>query len=219
VKGNTFYKRFGKRPLDVTVAGAGLVLLSPVLVLVAAGVLVFLGRPVLFRQRRAGQRGRPFAMLKFRSMTDARDKEGRLLLDEVRLTAFGRLLRSTSLDELPNLWNVLKGDMSLVGPRPLPIEYVSLYTSEQAQRLNVLPGLVSLNGLYDRNAQSWERMFHYDVMYTAGISLREDARILLQMIPVILSCSGVERGRHDEESDFSRRLKAMQSREHTPVCS
>ena len=118
MKGNTFYQRLGKRALDVTVAAVGMLLFSPVLVLVAAGSLAFLGRPLLFRQRRAGQRGRSFAMLKFRSMTDARDAEGRLLPDEVRLTAFGRLLRNTSLDELPNLWNVLKGDMSLVGPRP-----------------------------------------------------------------------------------------------------
>jgi lipopolysaccharide/colanic/teichoic acid biosynthesis glycosyltransferase len=109
--------------------------------------------------------------------------------------------------------------MSLVGPRPLPTEYVPIYTPEQAQRLKVVPGLVSLNGLYDRNAQSWEKMFHYDVMYTERISLREDLRILLQMIPVILSCSGVERGKHDERSDFSRRVKALRSGERTPVGS
>ena len=213
MSGPGLYVRLGKRAMDVTVAGAALVLLSPVFLLVAAGVLVFLCRPVLFRQGRAGKHGRPFTMVKFRSMTDARDEEGRLLPDEVRLTAFGRFLRSASLDELPNLWSVLRGDMSLVGPRPLPTEYVELYTPEQAERLNVAPGLVSLNGLYGRNAQPWERIFHYDVMYTKRVSLSEDLGILLRMISVVLGRKGVDRGRHDEGSDFARRLKAMQSRE------
>jgi len=210
------YERWGNRALDLTLAAA-LLLLSPVFLTDAAGVWLCMGGPILFRQRRAGRLGKPFTLYKFRTMTRERRPDGRLLPDQVRLTPLGRFLRSTSLDELPNLWNVLNGDMSLVGPRPLPIEYVPLYSPDQARRLDVRPGLVSLNGLYDRNGQPWEKMFHYDVLYTQRITLREDLRILFGMIPVVLSRNGIHRGRHDENSDFARRLRAMQSGEGSPV--
>ena len=211
------YERWGKRALDLTLAAVALLLLSPVFLLVAAGVWLCMGHPVLFQQRRAGRLGKPFTLYKFRTMTGERGPDGRLLPDQVRLTPLGRFLRSTSLDELPNLWNVLNGDMSLVGPRPLPIEYVPLYSPDQARRLDVRPGLVSLNGLYDRSGQPWEKMFHYDVLYTQRITLREDLRILFGMIPVVLSRNGIHRGRHDENSDFARRLRAMQSGEGSSV--
>ncbi len=205
------YLRYGKRAMDVVVAGGALAIAGLPMLLVAAGVLLFLGRPVLFRQRRAGKHGMPFTMLKFRTMTNATDANGRLLPDAARLTAFGKFLRSTSLDELPNLWNVLTGDMSLVGPRPLPVEYVPLYTPEQARRLDMVPGLVSLNGLYERVNQSWETMFHYDVQYTERVSPKEDLRIILGMIPVVLSRNGAERGDHGSDSPFAQAIAAQRA--------
>ncbi|MCL6508400.1 MAG: sugar transferase [Bryobacteraceae bacterium] len=207
------YERWGKRVLDVTLAAAALLMLSPVFLVVAAAVWLCMGRPVLFQQRRAGRLGKPFMVYKFRTMTEDRGPDGRLLPDEERLTRLGRFLRRWSLDELPQLWNVVRGEMSLVGPRPLPAEYVPLYSPDQARRLDVRPGLVCLNGLYDRNGQPLEKMFHYDVLYTESISLRKDLGILFRMIPVVLSGNGIHRGRQDENSDLARRLRAVHSGE------
>ncbi|NCC97697.1 MAG: sugar transferase, partial [Synergistales bacterium] len=160
-----------KRALDVVLSLMGLVVLSPVLLCTALAVAVKLGRPVLFRQRRPGLNGKPFYMLKFRTMTDGRDKKGNLLPDEVRLTSFGKLLRSTSLDELPELLNVLKGDMSLVGPRPLLMEYLPLYSPDQARRHQVRPGITGWAQVNGRNALSWEDKFALDVWYVDNWSI------------------------------------------------
>lgn len=167
-----------KRLLDVVGAMTGLVLFSPLLVIVALLVRKNLGAPVLFRQTRPGLHGRPFRMLKFRSMRDSLGPDGHALPDEQRLTRFGRWLRASSLDELPELWNVLKGDMSLVGPRPLLMEYLSLYTPEQARRHEVRPGVTGWAQINGRNAISWEEKFALDVWYVDHQSLMLDGRIL-----------------------------------------
>src|SRR5512139_2787118 len=159
------YRRFGKRSFDLLLTMPLLVLLSPVLAFVALSVWVRLGSPVLFRQRRPGLKGRPFTIYKFRTMTDARDAQGHLLPDTERLTRFGRFLRSTSLDELPELFNVLKGEMSLVGPRPLLMQYLERYTPEQAQRLEMRPGLTGWAQINGRNAITWEQKFELDIWY------------------------------------------------------
>ena len=168
-----------KRALDILAASAGLVVLAPVLLLVAVLVRLKLGRPVLFRQARGGYRGRTFEVFKFRTMTDARDDQGRLLPDARRLTRFGRLLRSTSLDELPQLFNVLRGDMSLVGPRPLTAVYLPRYSPEQARRHEVRPGITGWAQVNGRNGLSWPERFRYDVWYVDHRCLRLDLKILL----------------------------------------
>lgn len=167
-----------KRLFDLVVASAALVVLSPLLIACAALVAILLGRPVLFRQERPGLHGRPFDLVKFRTMTDARDSDGRLLPDASRLTAFGRFLRSTSLDELPELWNVVEGKMSLVGPRPLLMEYLPLYSPRQARRHEVRPGVTGWAQVNGRNALSWEEKFALDVWYVDNRSFVLDLRIL-----------------------------------------
>ena len=180
-----------KRAFDVAAAAVGLVVLSPVLAGVALAVRLRLGAPVLFRQERPGLHGRPFIMLKFRTMTDARDAAGRLLPDAERLTPLGRLLRSTSLDELPELWNVLRGDMSLVGPRPLLVRYLDRYTPEQARRHEVRPGLTGWAQVNGRNALTWEEKFALDVWYVDHASLALDLKILLLTLRRVLAREGI----------------------------
>jgi len=180
-----------KRAFDVAAAAVGLVVLSPVLAGVALAVRLRLGAPVLFRQERPGLHGRPFTMLKFRTMTDARDAAGRLLPDAERLTPLGRLLRSTSLDELPELWNVLRGDMSLVGPRPLLVRYLDRYTPEQARRHEVRPGLTGWAQVNGRNALTWEEKFALDVWYVDHASLALDLKILLLTLRRVLAREGI----------------------------
>ena len=167
-----------KRLFDLTAAALGLLALALPLLALIALVRIKLGRPVFFRQTRPGLHGRPFQMVKFRTMTDARGPDGALLPDADRLTPFGRFLRSTSLDELPELWNVLRGDMSLVGPRPLLMEYLPLYTPEQARRHAVRPGITGWAQVNGRNALSWEEKFALDVWYVDHQSLWLDIRIL-----------------------------------------
>jgi lipopolysaccharide/colanic/teichoic acid biosynthesis glycosyltransferase len=167
-----------KRLLDVSVSLLALGLLSPVLLGTAVVVRVLLGSPVCFTQLRPGLGGKPFRMIKFRTMTDARDAHGELLPDEQRLTRFGRMLRASSLDELPELWNVLKGDMSLVGPRPLLMEYLPLYSPEQARRHEVRPGITGWAQINGRNAISWEQKFALDVWYVEHRSVWLDMKIL-----------------------------------------
>lgn len=167
-----------KRVFDVGIAVTGLVVLAFPLLLLALLVRYKLGCPVLFRDLRPGRNGAPFELIKFRSMTDARGADGEWLPDAQRLTSFGRFLRSTSLDELPELWNVLKGEMSLVGPRPLLIEYLPLYTPEQARRHEVLPGITGWAQVNGRNAISWERKFELDVWYVDHQSFALDLKIL-----------------------------------------
>jgi lipopolysaccharide/colanic/teichoic acid biosynthesis glycosyltransferase len=178
-----------KRAFDAVVAFAALVLLSPVIAVVALLVRVALGRPVLFRQRRPGLGGRPFTLYKFRTMRPAADPAS--TREEDRITRVGALLRSTSLDELPELWNVLRGDMSLVGPRPLLLEYLPLYTPEQARRHEVRPGITGWAQVNGRNAISWEEKFRLDVWYVDHRSFGLDLRILLRTIRKVFSREGV----------------------------
>lgn len=181
----------GKRALDLLIALPALVLLSPVIGAVALLVRRKLGAPVLFRQVRPGLHGQPFALYKFRTMTDARDAQGALLPAAARLTPFGRLLRKTSLDELPQLWNVARGDISLVGPRPLLMEYLPLYSPEQARRHEVRPGITGWAQVNGRNAISWEEKFRYDVEYVERQSLAFDLRILLLTALRVFQRAGV----------------------------
>lgn len=180
-----------KRLMDVLLAGLALLLLGLPLLLLAAVIRLRLGSPVLFRQIRPGLRGRPFTMVKFRTMTDARGPDEELLPDAQRLTPFGRFLRATSLDEMPELWNVLRGDMSLVGPRPLLMEYLPLYTPEQARRHAVRPGITGWAQVNGRNALSWEDRFKLDVWYVDHRSLWLDLRILWLTVCKVLQREGI----------------------------
>lgn len=172
------YRQWGKRLYDVVSAVAALVILSPVFLGLAVLVRVKLGTPLFFRQRRPGLNGKPFTIYKFRTMTDAHDAHGQLLPDAERLTKFGRFLRSTSLDELPELFNVLKGDISLVGPRPLLMQYLERYTPEQARRHVVRPGITGWAQINGRNAIAWEEKFELDVWYVEHVSLALDMKIM-----------------------------------------
>ncbi|MEW6505798.1 MAG: sugar transferase [Chloroflexota bacterium] len=179
---NRVYVRCGKRLLDLVLTISSLIVLLPLLALLALVVRVTLGLPVLFRQQRPGLHGMPFTLYKFRTMTDECDANGNLLPDAERLTPFGRFLRSTSLDELPELWNVLRGDMSLVGPRPLLMQYLDRYTPEQARRHEVRPGITGWAQVNGRNAISWDEKFKLDVWYVDHQSLALDLRIILMTV-------------------------------------
>jgi lipopolysaccharide/colanic/teichoic acid biosynthesis glycosyltransferase len=187
----SIYRLRGKRVFDITVSAASLIVCSPLLLTVALLVRWQLGAPVLFRQQRAGLRGRPFMLLKFRTMTDARGADGSLLPDGMRLTSFGRALRRSSADELPELWNVLRGEMSLVGPRPLLLRYVERYTPQQARRLEVRPGITGLAQVDGRNSLPWDDRFRLDVAYVDTVSFGLDVRLLLRTIGTVLSRQGV----------------------------
>jgi lipopolysaccharide/colanic/teichoic acid biosynthesis glycosyltransferase len=176
-----------KRLLDVVIASIALVILSPLYIFVAYKVKKNLGSPVLFRQVRPGLDGRPFEMIKFRTMKDAIDEQGNPLPDSERLTRFGRMLRSTSLDEMPELWNVIKGDMSVVGPRPLLMEYLPLYNKEQAKRHDVRPGMTGHAQINGRNAISWEQKFKLDTWYVENRSLWLDFKIMLQTVKKVVA--------------------------------
>lgn len=180
-----------KRPFDLAVAGTSLVVLSPLLILLATGIRLALGSPVFFRQVRPGLHARPFEMIKFRTMRDACDKQGNLLPDEERLTRLGRFLRSTSLDELPELWNVLRGEMSLVGPRPLLMEYLPLYSTEQGRRHEVRPGITGWAQVSGRNALSWEDKFQLDVWYVDNRTFVLDMKILLRTLIKVFRREGI----------------------------
>jgi sugar transferase EpsL len=185
------YRRWGKRFIDIALATPTLVVLSPVLAIVALLVRVKLGGPVLFRQQRPGLYGRPFALCKFRTMTDARDADGKMLPDGQRLTPFGRFLRSTSLDELPELINVLKGDMSLVGPRPLLMHYLERYTPEQMRRHEIRPGITGWAQVNGRNTLTWGRKFELDVWYVEHQSLWLDLKIIFMTVWKIVRRDGI----------------------------
>jgi lipopolysaccharide/colanic/teichoic acid biosynthesis glycosyltransferase len=185
------YPAFGKRALDVVLSAAALVVLSPVILLAALAVRFGLGSPVLFRQQRPGLQGRPFTILKLRTMRDDRDANGALRPDGDRLTAIGRVLRAASLDELPELLNVLRGDMSLVGPRPLLMQYLDRYTPEQARRHEVRPGITGWAQVNGRNALSWEDRFRLDVWYVDHVSLALDLKILALTLVSVLTGRGI----------------------------
>ena len=180
-----------KRAFDIVASTSALVVLSPVLAITAYKVKKELGSPVLFRQTRPGLHGKPFEMIKFRTMKDATDKEGNALPDSERLTDFGKKLRASSLDELPELWNVLKGDMSLVGPRPLLMEYLPLYNAEQAKRHNVRPGVTGYAQVNGRNSLSWEDKFKLDTWYVEHQSLWLDMKILLKTVKKVIIKDGI----------------------------
>lgn len=199
----SFYQAYGKRIFDLCVAVPAFIVLSPVMGITAVLVAVKLGRPVLFTQKRPGYREEIFRMYKFRSMTDARDGSGELLPDEVRLTPFGEKLRSSSLDELPELFNILKGEMSLVGPRPLLVQYLPLYNERQHRRHEVRPGITGLAQVNGRNSISWEEKFEYDVQYVENISFKEDLRILFATVFKVLKRDGINSENSATMEDFT----------------
>lgn len=184
---NTFYVRHGKLCLDIALGGLALVVTAPLQVLIGIAVHRYLGTPVLFRQSRTGLDGKPFQMIKFRTMTDERDLNGQLLPDEDRLNEFGRLLRSTSLDELPELLNVVRGDLSLVGPRPLLPAYLNLYSARQARRHSVRPGVTGLAQVSGRNNIGWRERFDLDIRYVESVSLALDLKILVRTIGTVIA--------------------------------
>ena len=191
---NAGNKKFGniiKRIFDFTASLCGLILLSPILIVVALLIRLNLGSPIFFTQDRVGKNNKVFKMIKFRSMKDGVDKDGNLLPDEMRLTKFGRILRSTSLDELPELINVLKGDMSLIGPRPLLVDYLPLYSEDQIRRHNVLPGLTGWAQINGRNNLSWNEKFNLDVWYVDNWSLILDIKIFFLTIYKVFKREGI----------------------------
>lgn len=186
-----FYEKYIKRPQDFCCALAAVVVLSPVMAVTALLVRLRLGAPVIFKQERPGLNGKVFTLHKFRTMTDEKDTEGKLLPDEVRLTKFGKLLRSTSLDELPELFNILKGDMSVVGPRPLLVRYLPLYNAHQARRHEVRPGFTGYAQVHGRNAISWEEKFDLDVEYVDHVTFLGDWKIIFQTVKTVLKREGI----------------------------
>jgi lipopolysaccharide/colanic/teichoic acid biosynthesis glycosyltransferase len=186
------YRRIVKRPMDFVLSLLALIVLSPIYLLVALLVRMKLGSPVLFKQERPGLNEEIFTMYKFRTMTDEKDENGELLPNEKRHTKFGKLLRSTSLDELPELLNIIKGDMSIIGPRPLLVEYLSLYNSHQARRHEVRPGLTGLAQAKGRNALTWEEKFDLDIEYVDHVSLIKDVKIIFLTIKSVFVREGIE---------------------------
>ena len=185
------YEKFIKRPQDFLCALLAIIVLSPIMLVTAILVRVKLGAPVIFKQKRPGKDGKIFNLYKFRSMTDERDEYGNLLPDEIRLTSFGKKLRSTSLDELPELLNILKGEMSVVGPRPLMVQYLSRYNQHQARRHEVRPGFTGLAQVHGRNSISWKEKFDWDVKYVDHISFLGDWKIIFETIRVVFTHSGI----------------------------
>ncbi len=186
-----FYEKYIKTPQDVLLASVALIMLSPVLLVVAILVRIKLGSPVIFKQERAGKNGKPYYMYKFRTMADTKDESGELLPDEQRLGKFGKILRSTSLDELPSLWNVVRCECALVGPRGLFVRYVPLYNEKQARRLEVRPGITGLAQINGRNAISWEKRFEYDVEYVDHITFVGDWKIMFQTVGKVFKREGI----------------------------
>lgn len=190
-KKNRIYQKYIKRILDFVLSFAAFVVLSPVLLVTAALVRVKLGKPVIFRQERPGKDEKIFKLYKFRTMTDERDENGQLLPDDVRLTKFGKTLRSTSLDELPELWNIVKGDMSIVGPRPLLVRYLPLYNETQKHRHDVRPGFTGLAQVHGRNSISWEEKFDWDIRYVNHVTFFTDVKIILDTVRTVLKREGI----------------------------
>lgn len=204
------YAKFFKRVLDFVLSLIALIILSPVLlILTVVGAVVMKGNP-FFTQLRPGKRDKKtgeekiFRLVKFRTMTCEKDKEGKLLPDEKRLTKYGKLLRSTSLDELPELWNILKGDMSIVGPRPLLVEYLPYYTEEERKRHNVRPGLTGLAQVSGRNSVNWERRFEYDVSYVDNLSFALDCKIIFNTGAIVLKREGIQENTQIQEGNFAQ---------------
>lgn len=190
---NGIYNKYLKRPFDFVVALLAIIVLSPLFLVLAILVKVNLGSPIIFKQKRPGINEKIFTMYKFRTMTNETDEDGELLPNELRHTKFGRLLRSTSLDELPELFNILKGDMSFIGPRPLLIEYLPLYNEYQRRRHHVRPGLSGLAQVRGRNSISWEEKFNYDVQYVENVSFVLDIKLMLETVIKVFKREGVNR--------------------------
>ena len=208
------YKNGIKRLIDILVSGLGIVVLSPVFLILYVLVRVKLGSPVLFRQERPGRNEKIFTLCKFRTMTDKRDENGNLLPDEVRLTKFGKLLRSTSLDELPELFNILKGDMSIIGPRPLLVRYLPWYKEEERHRHDVRPGLTGLAQVNGRNALGWEDRFAFDLEYVKHCSFGMDLKIIIMTVGKVLKRSGTLSGAEQTVEDFDVYRKKQQEGIH-----
>lgn len=205
------YKRYIKRPMDFILSLCAIIVLSPVLLVVAILVRVKLGSPVIFKQKRPGLNEKIFTLYKFRTMTDTRDENGELLPDEVRLTRFGKLLRSTSLDELPELFNIIKGDMSIIGPRPLAVAYLPYYSEIEKHRHDVRPGLSGLAQIHGRTTALWEERFAFDIQYINNISFCGDVKIVLQtMLKVVKREDIAERGMDGNDDFHTYRKKQNQ---------
>ena len=202
-KPNGPYEAFVKRPLDCVLAAGAAFALSPVLLVTAALVRKKLGSPVLFTQERPGKNEKVFKLYKFRTMTDERDENGELLPDEIRLTGFGKLLRSTSLDELPELLNIIKGDMAVVGPRPLLVKYLPYYTEEQRARHSVRPGLTGYAQVHGRNSVSWDDKFDMDVDYASHITFLGDVKIILETVGKVFKREGISSDTSATMEDFT----------------
>ena len=196
------YKKYIKRILDIIISLCGIILLSPVYLVLAILVRQKLGSPVLFKQERPGKDEKIFKLYKFRSMTDEKDASGNLLPDEERLPAFGKTLRSTSLDELPELFNILKGDMSIIGPRPLLVRYLPRYNDFQKHRHDVRPGLTGLAQTHGRNAITWEKKFEYDVEYVNNLSFALDMKIFFATVRAVLKREGINSGTSATMEEF-----------------
>lgn len=196
------YRKYIKRLLDIVISLCGIIVLSPAYLILALLIRTKLGSPVIFRQDRPGKNEKIFHLYKFRSMTDERDENGNLLSDEIRLTSFGKKLRSTSLDELPELFNILKGDMSLIGPRPLLVRYLPWYTEDERHRHDVRPGLTGLAQVNGRNALGWEDRFSYDLEYVNHLTFLMDVKIICMTVYKVLKRSGTLSGLDQTVADF-----------------
>ena len=199
-----FYEKYIKRLLDIVLSGCALIVLSPLLVVTAILVRVKLGSPVIFCQERPGKDEKIFKLHKFRSMSDARDETGALLPDKERLTGFGKKLRSLSIDELPELWDIFRGKMSIVGPRPLLVEYLPYYTENERHRHDVRPGLTGLAQINGRNTLTWEQKFAYDLEYVQHIGFCEDIKILFRTVGKVLNRSGVQVNTQSGEGNLAK---------------
>ena len=204
---HSFYDKYVKRSIDAILSLVAIIILSPVLAIVALLVRIKLGGPVIFKQQRPGLNEKIFTMYKFRTMTDERDADGNLLPDEVRLTKFGKALRATSLDELPELFNILKGDMAIVGPRPLLVQYLPLYNAQQKKRHCVRPGITGYAKINGRNSISWEEKFDYDIYYVANIAITLDISILFKTFKTVIKRDGINSESDATMEDFKGTMK------------
>ena len=196
------YRKYFKRLLDVLLAFIAIIILSPIMIVIAILVRLKLGSPVLFRQQRPGLNEHIFTMYKFRTMTDQKGTNGEILPDYIRLKKFGKILRATSLDELPELFNILKGDMSIVGPRPLLVKYLDLYSDQQKRRHEVRPGLTGLAQVSGRNSITWEEKFQQDIRYIDNISIGLDCKIILWTVKKVLILEGINSGNSETMEEF-----------------
>ena len=209
------YKKYIKRLLDIILSFISIIILSPIYIIVGILVLIFLGRPIIFKQERPGKDEKIFTLYKFRSMTNKKDEEGNLLPDEKRLTKFGKFLRKTSLDELPEFINILKGEMSFIGPRPLAVVYLPYYNDKERHRHDVRPGLTGLAQVNGRNNLSWEERFAYDIEYVNNISFKNDLKIVFKTIIVVFKRENIVTRGSGKVIDFNEYRKLeMEEKEH-----